>query len=64
MFKLLFQINDNIMLGIVSILFFVCVCTALEITSVAGHKSFSEVERYTRDANQAMLSRAAINKIM
>lgn len=37
-------------------------CTALEIASVTGHKSLSEVERYTRDANQAMLSRAAIKK--
>lgn len=37
-------------------------CTAHEIAAVTGHKSLAEVERYTRAADQARLSRAAIEK--
>ena len=39
-----------------------CGCTALEIASITGHKSLSEVERYTREASQKKLSKSAIRK--
>lgn len=37
--------------------------TAHEIMSVLGHRTLSEAERYTRDANQAALARSAIRKV-
>jgi integrase len=38
-------------------------CSAHEIMSVTGHKSLSEVERYTRAASQRRMSGAAILKL-
>jgi integrase len=38
-------------------------CTAKEIMAVLGHKTLSEAERYTRDADQGSLSRAAMTKL-
>ena len=37
-------------------------CSANEIMAVTGHKSLSEAERYTREADQARLATAAIAK--
>lgn len=37
--------------------------TTLEIMAVTGHKSPSEVERYTRDALQGRLAAQAINRV-
>ncbi|MBY0296697.1 MAG: tyrosine-type recombinase/integrase [Methylobacterium sp.] len=37
-------------------------CTAHEIAAITGHKSLSEVERYTRAADQVRLARAAVRK--
>jgi len=37
-------------------------CTAKEIMAVLGHKTLSEAERYTRDADQRSLARNAIEK--
>ncbi|WP_298962549.1 tyrosine-type recombinase/integrase [uncultured Methylobacterium sp.] len=38
-------------------------CTAHEIASITGHKSLSEVERYTKAASQKVLSEAGIAKL-
>jgi len=38
-------------------------CSVHEIMSVTGHKSISEVERYTRSAHQKKLASAAILKL-
>jgi integrase len=38
-------------------------CTAHEIASISGHKTLSEVERYTKGADQARLARAAMERI-
>jgi integrase len=35
-------------------------CSAHEIAAISGHKSLKEVERYTRNADQARLARAAM----
>lgn len=37
-------------------------CTVHEIAAITGHKSLSEVERYTKQADQLLLSRAANSK--
>jgi integrase len=38
-------------------------CTAHEIAAISGHKTLSEVQRYTRGADQARLARAAMERI-
>ena len=38
-------------------------CTAHEIAAISGHKTLSEVQRYTGAANQARLARAAMGRI-
>jgi integrase len=38
-------------------------CSAREIMAILGHKTLSEAERYTRDADQARLARAAIVRL-
>lgn len=38
-------------------------CSALEIASITGHGSLKEVERYTKSARQALLARAAMDRI-
>ncbi len=38
-------------------------CTAHEIASILGHKSLSEVQRYTQKADQMRLAEAAITKL-
>lgn len=38
-------------------------CTAKEIMAILGHKTLSEAERYTRDADQVQLASAAILKL-
>jgi enterobacteria phage integrase len=38
-------------------------CTAHEIMAVLGHKTLTEAERYTRDADQAQLATAALAKL-
>jgi integrase len=38
-------------------------CSAHEIMAVLGHKSLTEAERYTRDADQAQLATAALAKL-
>jgi integrase len=38
-------------------------CTAHEIMAVLGHKTLSEAERYTREADQAQLATAAMTKL-
>ena len=38
-------------------------CTTREIMAVLGHDTLSEVERYTRDAEQVRLARSAMNKL-
>lgn len=38
-------------------------CSTLEIMSVTGHKSISEVERYTRAAQQKGLAEQAIRQL-
>jgi enterobacteria phage integrase len=38
-------------------------CTAHEIMAVLGHKSLTEAERYTREADQAQLASAAVAKL-
>ena len=37
-------------------------CTMHEIAAITGHASLSEVQRYTRAADQARLARAAMDK--
>jgi integrase len=37
-------------------------CTVHEIAAVSGHRSLTEVERYTREADQARLARQALNR--
>jgi integrase len=39
-------------------------CTAHEIAAISGHKSLKEVERYTRNADQARLARAAMARTL
>lgn len=39
-------------------------CTAHEIASITGHASLSEVERYTRDADQERLSGSGMDKLI
>jgi integrase len=38
-------------------------CTAHEIMAILGHKTLSEAERYTRDADQARLAADAMAKL-
>jgi integrase len=38
-------------------------CTAHEIAAISGHKTLSEVQRYTKAADQARLARAAMERI-
>jgi integrase len=38
-------------------------CTAHEIAAISGHKSLREIERYTRQADQRRLARAALGRI-
>lgn len=38
-------------------------CTPHQVGAITGHKSLSEIERYTRDANQEGLARTAISRI-
>lgn len=38
-------------------------CTAKEIAAITGHKTLSEVERYTRDADQVRLADRAMSKL-
>lgn len=38
-------------------------CTAKEIAAVLGHATLSEVERYTRDADQEQLADSAVEKL-
>jgi integrase len=38
-------------------------CSAHEIMAVLGHKTLSEAERYTREADQARLAREAMMKL-
>lgn len=38
-------------------------CTASQIAAITGHKSLSEIERYTRKAEQRRLAVAAIDKL-
>jgi enterobacteria phage integrase len=38
-------------------------CTAHEIMAVLGHKTLSEAERYTREADQALLATTAVGKL-
>jgi integrase len=39
-------------------------CTSREIMAISGHKSLSEVERYTKAVDQAKLAQAAMVKTM
>lgn len=39
-------------------------CTTHEIASVTGHKTLSEIERYTREAEKARLAKAASAKVI
>jgi integrase len=39
-------------------------CTTHEIMSITGHKTLSEIERYTRDAERARLAQTATGKVM
>jgi integrase len=38
-------------------------CTVHELAAISGHKTLSEVQRYTRAADQARLARAAMERI-
>lgn len=38
-------------------------CSVHEIAAITGHKSLAEVERYTRDADQERLAKAAVLKL-
>jgi integrase len=38
-------------------------CTTHEFAAISGHKTLSEVERYTKGADQARLARAAMEGI-
>jgi site-specific recombinase XerD len=38
-------------------------CTAHEIMAILGHKTLTEAERYTREADQAQLATAALAKL-
>jgi integrase len=38
-------------------------CSAPEIMAVLGHKTLAEAERYTRDADQVRLAKAAVNRL-
>jgi integrase len=38
-------------------------CSANEIMSILGHKTLAEAERYTRDADQQRLARAAVTRL-
>ena len=38
-------------------------CTAHELAAISGHKTLSEVQRYTNAADQARLARAAMERI-
>jgi integrase len=37
-------------------------CTTHEIAAITGHATLSEVQRYTKAANQIRLARAAMDK--
>ena len=37
-------------------------CTVHEIAAVSGHRSLKEIERYTREADQARLARQALDR--
>src|SRR5262249_46599514 len=39
-------------------------CSAQEIKAITGHKSLSQVERYTRHADQQRLDRQALSKLL
>ena len=38
-------------------------CSSRELMAVLGHKTLSEAERYTRDADQARLASAAVARL-
>ena len=38
-------------------------CSTKEIAAISGHKSLHEIERYTRDAEQARLARSAMARL-
>jgi integrase len=38
-------------------------CSAHEIASVTGHRSLTEIERYTKAADQKRLAKAAIHRL-
>jgi integrase len=38
-------------------------CTAFEVAAISGHKTLSEVQRYTNAANQARLAQTAMERI-
>jgi len=38
-------------------------CSVKEIQAITGHASLSEIERYTRDAEQARLAMAAVARL-
>jgi integrase len=38
-------------------------CTEHELAAISGHKTLSEVQRYTKATNQARLARAAMERI-
>jgi integrase len=37
-------------------------CTPHEIAAITGHRTLKEVERYTREVNQARLARQAMER--
>jgi integrase len=39
-------------------------CTTHEIAAITGHRTLSEIERYTREAEKARLARAATGKVL
>jgi integrase len=38
-------------------------CTAHEIAAISGHKTLTEIERYTKRADQVRLARAVMERI-
>jgi site-specific recombinase XerD len=38
-------------------------CTVKQIASITGHKSLSEVERYTKKAEQKLMARDAVTRL-
>jgi hypothetical protein len=39
-------------------------CTTKQIASISGHKTLSEVERYTASADQERMAREAISRLI